>query len=121
MNTRLAARRTQAGVTLVESAVVVSVAAIVTGLAVPNFGRAIDRRHLEGAAAQLETDIHYARSLAVVKLPRRFPKLACKRSRKPASGISHNSRACAGRVVHTRATAFPAGNSASGPSGVKRS
>lgn len=60
-------RRTQAGVTLVETTVVASVLAVVTGLAVPSFQDAIQRRHLEGAAAQLETDIHYTRMLAVAR------------------------------------------------------
>lgn len=58
-------RRACRGVTLVESAVATSVTAIVAGLAVPSFDQAIQRRHLEGAAAQIETDIHYARTLAV--------------------------------------------------------
>lgn len=60
-------RRSQSGVTLVEAAAVVAIASILTGLAVPSFERAIERRHLEGTAAQLETDIHYARSLAVAR------------------------------------------------------
>lgn len=60
-----ATRRAQAGVTLVESMVASSVLAVVTSLAAPSFNDAVQRRHLEGAAAQLETDIHYARTLAV--------------------------------------------------------
>jgi type IV fimbrial biogenesis protein FimT len=60
-------RRAQAGVTLIETTVVASVLAIVTGLVVPSFDGAIQRRHLDGAAAQLETDIHYTRMLAVAR------------------------------------------------------
>jgi len=60
-------RRTQTGVTLVETTVVASVLAVLTGLAVPSFDGAIQRRHLEGAAAQLETDIHYTRTMAVAR------------------------------------------------------
>ncbi|HMO48580.1 MAG TPA: GspH/FimT family pseudopilin [Rubrivivax sp.] len=60
-------RRAQAGVTLVESMVTVSVLGVLTSLAVPGFDGAIQRRHLEGAAAQLETDIHHARMLAVAR------------------------------------------------------
>ena len=74
MNTRrtlrrpsLGQRRAQAGVTLVESMVTASVLAVVTGLTVPGFEASIQRRHLEGAAAQLETDIHHARMLAVAR------------------------------------------------------
>jgi len=62
-----ATRRAQAGITLVETTVVTSVLAILTGLAAPSFDGAIQRRHLEGAAAQLETDIHYTRMLAVAR------------------------------------------------------
>jgi type IV fimbrial biogenesis protein FimT len=71
MNTRQAnrqgTRRSQAGISLVETAVVSSVLATITGLAVPSFDAAIQRRHLEGAAAQLETDIHHTRMLAVAR------------------------------------------------------
>lgn len=69
MNTRPipSPRRAQSGVTLVEAAVVLSISAILTGMAVPSFKRAIERRHLDGAAMQLETDIHYARMLAVAR------------------------------------------------------
>jgi len=62
-----ARRRAQAGITLVETTVVTSVLAVLTELAVPSFDSSMQRRHLEGAAAQLETDIHYARSLAVAR------------------------------------------------------
>lgn len=55
----------QRGVTLVESAITMSVLVIVVGLVAPSFGQAREHRHLEGAAAQLETDIQFARSLAV--------------------------------------------------------
>lgn len=60
-------RRTQRGITLVETMVVTSMLAVVTSLAAPGFDGAMQRRHLEGAAAQLETDIHYARMLAVAR------------------------------------------------------
>jgi type IV fimbrial biogenesis protein FimT len=61
----LHAHRICRGITLVESAVATTVAAVIAGIAVPSFDQAIQRRHLEGAAAQIETDIHYARTLAV--------------------------------------------------------
>lgn len=64
---RCSPRYTQAGATLVEAAAVVAVVAVVVGLAVPSLERAVQPRHLEGAAAQLETDIHYTRSLAVAR------------------------------------------------------
>ncbi len=66
MNTPASQRR-QRGLTLVESAVVLAVTAIVAGLAMPSFERARERRHLEGIAAQMETDFAYTRSLAVAQ------------------------------------------------------
>jgi type IV fimbrial biogenesis protein FimT len=55
------------GLTLVESLIVVAVAAITLSTAIPSFKKAMERRHLEGAAAQLETDIQHARSLAIAQ------------------------------------------------------
>lgn len=59
-----AVQAAQRGVTLVESLIVLAVTAVALGAAVPGFESARERRHLEGAAAQLETDLHFARSLA---------------------------------------------------------
>lgn len=58
-------RRTQRGLTLVESAIGLAITAIVAATAVPSFESARERRHLEGAAAQFETDLQFARSAAV--------------------------------------------------------
>jgi type IV fimbrial biogenesis protein FimT len=49
---RTASRRAQAGITLIETSVVTSVVALLTGLAAPSFDGAMQRRHLEGVAAQ---------------------------------------------------------------------
>jgi type IV fimbrial biogenesis protein FimT len=57
--------RRQRGFSLVESLVGLATTAVVLGSAVPGFGQARLQRHFDGAAAQLETDIHYARSGAV--------------------------------------------------------
>ena len=65
--TRPAARRAQAGVTLIETTTVSAVLAVLTGLAAPAFDQNMQRRHLEGAATQLETDVHHARMLAVAR------------------------------------------------------
>ena len=62
---RRTAATLQAGVTLVESLLVLAVATVGLGAALPNFETVRERRHLEGAAAQLETDIMFTRSLAV--------------------------------------------------------
>lgn len=60
-------QRRQAGVTLVEAAVVTALVAVVAGLGAPGFERARERRHLEGVAAQLETDLQGARAAAVAR------------------------------------------------------
>jgi type IV fimbrial biogenesis protein FimT len=57
--------RRQAGVSVVESLVTVATATATLSTAIPNFEKARVQRHLEGAATQLETDIHLARSQAV--------------------------------------------------------
>ncbi len=59
------ARRHQSGVSLVESLIVLSIAAVLAGTTVPGFMGALERRQLEGSAAQLETDLQLARSAAV--------------------------------------------------------
>jgi type IV fimbrial biogenesis protein FimT len=57
----------QRGFTLIESLIVLTITALLLSTALPSFKSAMERRHLEGAAAQLETDIHYARSQAVAQ------------------------------------------------------
>jgi type IV fimbrial biogenesis protein FimT len=60
-------QRHQTGLTLVELLITLSVAAVTLGTALPGFEAARERRHLDGAAAQLKTDIHFVRSLAVAQ------------------------------------------------------
>jgi type IV fimbrial biogenesis protein FimT len=60
-------RRPHAGLTLIELLVVLIVIGLVVGAALPGFQAMLERRHLEGVAAQLETDIHFARSMAVAQ------------------------------------------------------
>ncbi|MBK6471456.1 MAG: GspH/FimT family pseudopilin [Betaproteobacteria bacterium] len=59
-------KTSQRGWTLVEALISLAVTAIALGAAVPGFHEARERRHLDGAAAQLETDLQLARSLAVL-------------------------------------------------------
>ena len=59
--------RSQRGVTVLESLIAVTVTAVALGSALPGFEQARERRHLEGTAAQLETDIMHTRSLAVAR------------------------------------------------------
>ena len=63
----IARRASQLGLTLIETATAMSVVSATVGLAAPSFMGAIDRRHLEGTAQQFETDVHYARTLAVAR------------------------------------------------------
>ena len=58
-------RRTQRGLTLIECVVTLAIIVITLGAAIPTFTQARERRHLEGAAAQLATDLRHARGLAV--------------------------------------------------------
>ncbi len=55
------------GLSLVESMTALTVVSALVALALPSFRSAIERRHLEGMAQQFETDVHYARSLAVAR------------------------------------------------------
>jgi type IV fimbrial biogenesis protein FimT len=59
--------RRQRGLTLIESCITLAIGAVVLGTTVPSFQQAHERRHLEGVAAQLRTDIFHARSLAVAR------------------------------------------------------
>jgi type IV fimbrial biogenesis protein FimT len=59
-------KTSQRGWTLVEALISLSVTAIALGASVPGFSEARERRHLDGAAAQLETDLQMARGVAVL-------------------------------------------------------
>lgn len=60
-------RRRAAGLTLTELMVVVATAGVTLASTAPGFQQARERRHVEGLAAQLETDIHHTRGLAVAQ------------------------------------------------------
>jgi type IV fimbrial biogenesis protein FimT len=63
---RQPARRAHSrGLTLVESLAAMATMAIMLGSSLPSLSQMRDRRHLEGMATQISTDIHHARSLAV--------------------------------------------------------
>lgn len=59
--------RKQTGWSLIEGMVTLAVIAVALGAAVPGFDSVRERRHVEGAAAQLETDLQLARSVAVMQ------------------------------------------------------
>jgi type IV fimbrial biogenesis protein FimT len=60
-----APRRRQPGFSLVEALIPIAVAAVLLGSALPSLQTMTLRRQLEGAAAQLETDLQLARASAV--------------------------------------------------------
>jgi type IV fimbrial biogenesis protein FimT len=55
------------GLSLIEALMTLAVTAIALGAALPGFEAARERRHLDGVAAQLETDLQFTRSLAVAR------------------------------------------------------
>lgn len=55
------------GLTLIESLIAVVIAAVIMGTGLADFRQLRDRRQLEAAAAQLETDLMATRSLAVAR------------------------------------------------------
>jgi type IV fimbrial biogenesis protein FimT len=55
------------GVTLIESLICITILLITLSSVLPGFGEALERRRVEGAAAQLTTDIHLTRSLSVAQ------------------------------------------------------
>jgi type IV fimbrial biogenesis protein FimT len=61
------AQRRQIGASLVESLIVLVITAVMASIALPSFDSARARRHLDGSVAQLETEINYARGLAIAR------------------------------------------------------
>ena len=57
--------RRQRGVSLIESAITITIVLLVAGFTLPSFEQLRQRRQLESTAAQLETDLQLARSEAV--------------------------------------------------------
>jgi type IV fimbrial biogenesis protein FimT len=55
----------QRGASLIECLIGLATAGVALGASLPSFELTSARRHLDGAAAQLETDLHLARSVAV--------------------------------------------------------
>lgn len=59
--------RRQRGFTITEGLICVTILLTAVSAALPGFGSAREQRRLEGAAAQLETDLQLTRSLAVAQ------------------------------------------------------
>jgi type IV fimbrial biogenesis protein FimT len=60
-------REGQRGATLIEGLMVALIGSVTLGTVAPGMTQLQDRRRLEAASAQLETELHYARSLAVAR------------------------------------------------------
>ena len=60
-------KRPVRGLTLVELLAVLAVTAVALGTVLPDFSRLVQRQRLEGAAAQLETELQFARSEAIAR------------------------------------------------------
>ncbi len=56
-----------AGFTLIETSVVVALAALMLAIAVPGFSALFERQRLRGTAAELASDLHWLRSQAQVR------------------------------------------------------
>lgn len=110
--------RPQRGVTLIESAVVMTVAAIALSTVAPSLQGLIERKRLEGVATQLATDLQYVRTEAVARnAPLRLSFYAdgagsCYvihtglRSQCACSGLQ--PAACSGGAVQIRTVYLPA-------------
>ncbi len=61
------ARTPARGLTLVELLASLAVTAVALGAVLPDFGGLVQRQRLEGAAAQLETELQFARSEAILR------------------------------------------------------
>ena len=64
MHSQHSRKQPQQGVTLIEAASVVAILSIVIGTTLPGFASLRQRADLAGVAAQLETDVQFARSQA---------------------------------------------------------
>lgn len=67
MDTKHAGSLSQRGLTLIETAIVVAVMAIVAATVAPSLAGFIDARRLDGAASRLAADIQFVRSEAVAR------------------------------------------------------
>jgi type IV fimbrial biogenesis protein FimT len=65
MQERAARIRAQSGITLIEVCIVIAVAMVLLGNALPSFQDTLTRRSLEGHAAELAGDVQYLRSQVV--------------------------------------------------------
>jgi len=116
---KAAGAKGQRGVTTLEAMLAVTITAITLGSALPGLDDLRQRRHLDGSAAQLETDIQYARSAAVAQnrtLRLRVMAIAGGSCYVVHSGAAGDCRCtpggesvCSAGAVAVRSVGFPAG------------
>jgi len=111
--------RAQRGVTLVEAGVVLAIAAVTLGTVAPGFQRFIEKQKLEGAAAQMATDIQFTRAETVLR--NEALRLAVQHQPWGTCYVIHSGGAgactcradgvaeCTGGAKQLKAVAFPAG------------
>jgi type IV fimbrial biogenesis protein FimT len=114
------ARLRQAGLSFIEALAALAVLSIALGAALPSLGKALERRHLEGASAQLGTDLRHARSLAVAR--RTGVRLSVQAAQGESCYVLHlgaegectctgaGTASCTGQGTALRAVGFPAGH-----------
>jgi type IV fimbrial biogenesis protein FimT len=110
----------QAGLSFIEVLAALAVLSIALGAALPKLGKALERRHLEGASAQLSTDLRLARSLAVAR--RTGVRLSVQAAQGGSCYVLHTGAAgecsctdagtasCTGQGSALRTVGFPAGH-----------
>lgn len=96
--------RRRRGLTLVESAVTLALAAVVVGLAVPGFAAIGEHERLRAVASALQTDIAFARSQAAaqsrtLRLEFAGPRCWLLHDGPAGCGCGPGAAACPGRLV----------------------
>jgi type IV fimbrial biogenesis protein FimT len=66
-STKTLKQRQQRGVSMIEACMVLAIAGILAGSALPSFKDTIDKRSIEGVSSEVRTDLMYARSEAVAR------------------------------------------------------
>jgi type IV fimbrial biogenesis protein FimT len=64
---QISKRLSRRGLTLIETLIALTITLVALATAVPGFQQARERRHVEGVAAQLETDLQLTRAMAVAQ------------------------------------------------------
>ncbi len=114
-----AANAYRRGLTLIEAAIVLAIAAIVAATAAPSLAAFVDKRRLDAAAAALATDVQFVRQEAVAR--RRALRLGVQAAPAGTCWVVHTGAAgqcicadagpavCGGGAVEIKTVVLPAG------------